>query len=152
MLMARHILRLTDATVLCRWILREVEAVFSSGHFLLVNRTPASGPIVGNNRGRSQQSQLELRYAKLFTGSTRTRRVGGGIFGTGQGNQVNEIIRRRIEAGQRRSHDQCAIQRTEANVYFTAHVCGTGEGLLADIQLLPDTRRPRHLKCDNGPL
>ncbi|SRR6266705_733199 len=51
---------LTDATVLCRWILREVEAVFSFGHFLLVNRTLASRHILGNNRCQSQQSRLEL--------------------------------------------------------------------------------------------
>src|SRR5438874_2090144 len=63
----RHLLKyketksqLNDATLLCRWILREVEAVFSSGHFLLVNRTLASRHILGNNRGQPQQSWLEL--------------------------------------------------------------------------------------------
>ena len=51
---------MTDATILCRWILREVEAVFLSGHFLLVNRTLASRHILGNNRRQSQESWLEL--------------------------------------------------------------------------------------------
>jgi len=51
---------LTNATLLCRWILREVEAVFSSGHFLLVNRTLASRHILGNNRWQSQETRLEF--------------------------------------------------------------------------------------------
>jgi hypothetical protein len=37
MLMGKHIICLTDTTVLGRWILREVEAVFLSGHFPLIN-------------------------------------------------------------------------------------------------------------------
>lgn len=53
-------LMLTDATILCRWMLREAEVVFSSGHFLVVNRTLASRYILGNNRRQSQEAWLEL--------------------------------------------------------------------------------------------
>src|SRR5438105_15373807 len=78
---------LTNATLLCRWILREVEAVFSSGHFLLVNRTLASRHILGNNRGQSQEkragvwagSQLWIasgeRSGLLMDIAKRTRRT-----------------------------------------------------------------------------
>ena len=76
---------MTDATILCRWILREVEAVFSSGHFLLVNRTLASRHILGNNRFQPQQSWLELGYVSAVDSEGRTIWIVDANRGNGKG-------------------------------------------------------------------
>jgi hypothetical protein len=53
----------TNATLLCHWILPEVEAVFSSGHFLPVNRTLESRRILGNNRAHRDDGKSYVVHA-----------------------------------------------------------------------------------------
>jgi hypothetical protein len=56
---------------------------------------------------------------------------GGGTLHAGNGNELGNIVRCRIVASQRRSHDQLVIERAETDMRLRALGHGAGESLLA---------------------